>query len=335
MVKLPNIDPIEFLVTRKFPPRVIAVLPSAGMTDQKGFRRSGTAERALRSQQAEDYRAVLRAMPADELGALVKSEREKADKEFLARLEKEESERFFHWSNANADFEHWSKTAQWTLEEAVALSFGKAPELVNSISLRQFQSVSPFAQRYARLLDLARRAASWEKLYDPVLPILFIKWVKENDIDFPTALAERVLSRSETLIDWKQEYEKLAAKFGELGDGWQKICTQQNELIAANNSRIESLLSELERVHAEVAAASVAPAPDKPQSSRERDGMLKVIYAMAVGGYGFDPTAKRSTLATEITGDVVLQGLSLSDDTVRRYIKEACDLLPEWKEESR
>jgi hypothetical protein len=56
---------------------------------------------------------------------------------------------------------------------------------------------------------------------------------------------------------------------------------------------------------------------------------------MAIRGYAFDPTAKRSNLVAEIVGDLALQGLSVSDDTIRRYIKEACDLLPEWREDNR
>jgi hypothetical protein len=331
MIKLPEIDPIDFLVARKFPPRVLAVLPSAGRTDQNVSPPLSTAERTLRARQSEDYRAILSVMPADELEALFKSEREKADKEFLARLDKGESGRFFHRTSANADFEHWSKAAHWTLDEAVALSFGKAPEVVNSPALRTFQNISPFAARYARLLDLARRAASWKQLYDPVLPILFTKWAEQNDIEFPAALAEKVISRSGSYIDWKQKYEKLEPLLGD----WERICAEQVKTIETGQSQIESLMSELEQVRLEAAVASVASPAEKPQSPRERMGMLKVIYAMAIRGYAFDPTAKRSNLVAEIVGDLALQGLSVSDDTIRRYIKEACDLLPEWREDNR
>jgi hypothetical protein len=55
--------------------------------------------------------------------------------------------------------------------------------------------------------------------------------------------------------------------------------------------------------------------------------MLKVIYAMAVRGFGIDPSDARSNLVPEILNDLELQGLSLSDDTVRRYIKPAIDLI--------
>jgi hypothetical protein len=45
------------------------------------------------------------------------------------KAEQEEGERFFNRPHANADFDHWSKAAHWTLDEAIALSLGKAPEV--------------------------------------------------------------------------------------------------------------------------------------------------------------------------------------------------------------
>ena len=65
------------------------------------------------------------------------------------------------------------KAQHWTLDEAVALAFGKAPEVVSWSSVSPFFiSASPFALKYSRLRDLALRAKQWEKLFDPVLPEL-------------------------------------------------------------------------------------------------------------------------------------------------------------------
>jgi len=44
---------------------------------------------------------------------------------------------------------------------------------------------------------------------------------------------------------------------------------------------------------------------------------------------------KRSTVVTEIVGDTALQGIAVSDDTVRRYLNEARECLREWRESSR
>ncbi len=49
---------------------------------------------------------------------------------------------------ARADFDHWSKMPRWTLEEATALSFGKAPEFVNWDKVKANRGQSSFADGY-------------------------------------------------------------------------------------------------------------------------------------------------------------------------------------------
>jgi hypothetical protein len=58
-------------------------------------------------------------------------------------------------------------------------------------------------------------------------------------------------------------------------------------------------------------------------STRERGTLLKMLLGMAIGGYGFVPTASRSEVPGEIASDLQKHGLDVSDDTVRKYLKEA------------
>ena len=55
-----------------------------------------------------------------------------------AEAAREEKERFFNLPSADADFPHWSKVAHWFLGEAVALSFGKAPERVERGAVERY-----------------------------------------------------------------------------------------------------------------------------------------------------------------------------------------------------
>ncbi len=71
--------------------------------------------------------------------------------------------------------------------------------------------------------------------------------------------------------------------------------------------------------------------PSKSQSPIERQNMLKVIYVMAIKGYGYKPDDKRSSAIAEIVSDLSLEGLQVSDDTIRRYLKEAREHLSEWQ----
>jgi len=70
-----------------------------------------------------------------------------------------------------------------------------------------------------------------------------------------------------------------------------------------------------------------------PQSdslgARERESLLKMVIAMAVCGYKYDPSAERSKIPQEIADDLEKSGLSLDVDTVRKYLKAAAVLLPE------
>lgn len=64
---------------------------------------------------------------------------------------------------------------------------------------------------------------------------------------------------------------------------------------------------------------------EKQLSTRERDNLLKLVIGMAIAGYRYDPAAAKSTAPKEIANDIAKLGMSLSDDTVRKYLKEATE----------
>ena len=57
----------------------------------------------------------------------------------------------------------------------------------------------------------------------------------------------------------------------------------------------------------------------------ERGSLLKIILGMAIEQYGFDPEAKKSETVAQIMADLVENRISVSDDTIRKYLKEAAD----------
>ena len=104
------------------------------------------------------------------------------------QAEREEQGRFLNQPGSDADFDHWSKAAHWTLDEALSLSFGKAPEHVTWERVKKYVGVSPFAFQYGRRRDLALRAVQWAQLYDPVLPGIFLAWARRNGLLLPENL---------------------------------------------------------------------------------------------------------------------------------------------------
>lgn len=114
--------------------------------------------------------------------------------EKLAAEAEAERKLFFHHPDAIADFDYYGKAACWSLDECVALSFGKEPQKVNLELISPYVKVSPFALRYERRHDLFLRAKRVEQISDPAEPAAFLGWAKRNDIDMPQGLVERVRS---------------------------------------------------------------------------------------------------------------------------------------------
>ena len=297
-------DRIEYLVLRRFPfanalrgpPSLLSLAGGIAHAD----RQSGLPE-------IEAYNEELRKKGPAELQKLCDEERAKEAAERLAQAESEEQTRFFNQPYAKADFGHWSKAAYWTLDEAIALSFGKAPERVTWETMKPFVDVSPFAYQYSRRRDLALRAAASKQLSDPALPGFFLAWAKRTDLAVPSELEAAVTARGIQIAEWKT-----------------------HDLSKEQSEQIDPLRSRDDKLQAQHAAAAPAPhdRPEKPLATRERDSLLKLVIGMAVGGYRYDATALRSERPTEIANDLASAGVPLDVDTVRKWLKEAADLLP-------
>jgi hypothetical protein len=325
---------IEFPVYRKFPPSTLATL-----SNQPRPKGSTTVGRMLRHEEISRYRSELENRASDQLTSLYETEMAAA----LADMQREEGARFFNQPQAKAEFDHWSKAEHWSLDEAIALVLGKAPEIVSWVKIEAYFGTSPFVKQYSRLRDLAERARVWRKLYDPVLPPIFLKWAEDNEIAVPAELSEKVSKLKGKLVDWKERHEVTKAAYEELLSSykkfqetydqhiadWKGIVEKKTDLIKSAQLRIAELEGELAKV-----SASPVPEPAKPQSLVERQNMLKAIFGMAVRGYSYNPADKRSKTVAEIVSDLQLQGIPLSDDTIRRYLKEARDLLNESQEQA-
>jgi hypothetical protein len=77
-----------------------------------------------------------------------------------------------------------------------------------------------------------------------------------------------------------------------------------------------------------LAAASEPEHAKKDIGTRERDTLLKLLIGMAVAGYKYSPNESRSHTPVEIASDLQGLGISMTDDTVRKWLKEARAMLP-------
>ena len=262
-------------------------------------------------------------MPEQAFQALLDSELAKQSEEIRDKQEEEECQRFFNEPTAFADFDHWSRAAHWTLEEAVALSFGRNPDVVDSKALRPHKDASGFAARYFRLLDLARRAEVWQKLFDPVLPGIFIAWAKQNEIEFPEPLESKVRLRGNDIGNWKTFYDQAVQLYKDTCENYDTQLSQLRQAMKKRDDEISMLRSS--KTVQDIASSTPS---ERALSTRERDSLLKLVIGMAIGGYGYNPSGGRSEKPSEIASDLERAGLPLDPDTVRKWLKLAAEILP-------
>lgn len=308
MIRLPTFDPIDFLVSRKFPRlREIQKIAAHGNADSRDRAKKQLTE-------IETYQTKLMTLPPEELTTLLNEEQKKEQTERQEKAELEERQRFFNQPNAVADFAHWSKAAHWTLDEAIALSFGKAPEVVTWQIVQKYVNVSAFAVRYSRVRDLALRAVVWKQLFDPVLPGIFLAWARRTEIEVPAELLEKVKARGVVIADWKDLYDKLK----EQSDKAFLLLKEQGD-------KITSLEQERNALSAKVNAADSTSKPDakveKPLTTRERNNVARIVAALAraaqIDLLDLYKAAKAIEALTEQNGTRV------SDDTIVKWLKEA------------
>lgn len=65
----------------------------------------------------------------------------------------------------------------------------------------------------------------------------------------------------------------------------------------------------------------------KKENPKANASLLKIIITMAKDGYRYDHTAKKSELPKEISEAAALLGLTITDDSVRKWLKKGAELL--------
>jgi hypothetical protein len=97
---------------------------------------------------------------------------------------------------------------------------------------------------------------------------------------------------------------------------------------ARADAEIFSLRENQKAANAEAAQQGLATGNvakgQKSLSTAEVNSLLKLVVGMAIGGYRYDPESAKSSVPGEIAGDLAnIEGLSLDDDTVRKYLNMA------------
>jgi hypothetical protein len=199
---------------------------------------------------------------------------------------------FFQARGQAANFEYWAKQPTWAFREAAALFIGLNPEWAITKEGAIYRDADRYRRELAALIDMVYRAVSILEVHRSARPSQWIEWAKSRGVPHPPELASLV--------------------------------AQWNQAVDPRDEEIQQLRKELGDLQAKLSAS------DKPVSTRQRESMLKLILGMAIGGYRYDPAARRNESVSEIAGDLAECGLPLNVDTVREYLQEATQHLEKY-----
>jgi hypothetical protein len=315
MPRVTGFDPIAYLVKRKYP--LFGIPPMRLRSSDK----SGSPRTSI--EEAEAYRASLESKPSQEIDHLVMEERRAEIEETKRRLDAEERGRFFHQPHARADFDHYCKCSYWTVDEAVALSFGKNPEVVNWKTIAPLVGVSTFAREYSLRRDLATRAVYSQQLFERMFPTTFLTWARQTGIPVNADLANRAVASGISLKGWRDLYEDLVAKRKE---DQKELARLQMEL-----SQAQQQITVMEQKATEAAASGERETGTKQLATRERENLQLIAFLGAVKGYGYDPERKNDA-AGKIEADTDKLSLRFTDDRIRHHLTEGFSLMPgDWR----
>lgn len=125
-----------------------------------------------------------------------------------------------------------------------------------------------------------------------------------------------------------QRYELLQRTF----DHVQQDCHVQPAKFIAWANMVEltvhsGFLEPLKRYHA-VRPAPSGPVAPRKVDKREIDSIAQLFTALAIDAYGYRPRQTRSPIPTEIANVAAGMGMTITDDTIRKYLKLGTTFIP-------
>lgn len=212
----------------------------------------------------------------------------------------EEEERLNHDGSllCEKDYDFWCKADHWSHEEFIGLIVGRQPKRIITMLEYRLTPKTDCGQRVQQLKTLLVRARDKRFIDWDASPRSLIAWAKTKQIELP----EHLLNTAEKYGLMLEEEE-----------------VQSSRRASADFTNVFRMKPD-QPVPTPIASSSTA--------TKEKESLLKMVIGMAVEGYAYDPDKRRNPTAKEVSDDLAKNGISLDEDTIRKYLKAGAELLP-------
>ena len=198
------------------------------------------------------------------------------------------------------------------------------PRRVNWKTVQPHTGISRLAFRYEKLRELTKRAEWAGQLFDPVRPSIYLAWAKQQKIELADELVSRTVNNGLPLKNWSYLFEQQKAQSKTQVEEQNKKVEELKEGLRQARTEIEALRKQQTANRANLQASD----SNKLLSTKERESLLTLIASMSVSQYDFDPRQLRNAATKYIWEDLQSLGLSMDEDTVRKYLKQGAELIP-------
>lgn len=257
-------------------------------------------------QECKAFETELSVLSEATLIALFEDEMESDRQRQAEKAQDEEKTRFFHDRSARADYQNWIHRKTWTVDEATALLLGKNPEMVDWRSMNPLVYKSSFAKRYEMLRKHLKAAREAARIQPPDTPAGFIRHAKAIGFVLPADLQSLLVAR-------QASPDEAGAASGEKDGSRDNGATTFRQLIEQNRKGAP--------MDAE-AAPSVAESTIAAMR-QEREVLLKILGAIAMSRYGFDPDSDDTSITRSIVADLRKAGFPVNVASAHKLIGEA------------
>ncbi|MEH6742680.1 hypothetical protein [Hyphomonas sp.] len=245
---------------------------------------------------------------------------------------------FFNAPIAFADYRRWARHLTWTVEQCVALSLGRSPNVLSWEALKSAGDEawrSDLGKEFLARMEIAWNWISIGQLTPEATPGEYLTWLKSVRLDCPPKLIETIQTFGNEIIDWKErsealkgDVEQLREEVGSLFQENQQWAIAYDNLQSTSARGIEELQARLAQAELALKVSGLDEAPinesDTPDP-RALKSLHKIIYAMAVKKYHFDATQEEWPAVTKILNDLELEGLPMSRKALRGHLKRSSE----------